>query len=83
LVRSGPGLILSYCPGIRLETLRKTTKTLNQGRDFKPGPPEYETGVLTTLPTRSVVTPSTKTFYPRIVSVPDVGRDVNVPAMMV
>jgi hypothetical protein len=30
LVGSGLGLLLRYYPGIRLEGLRKTTKTLNQ-----------------------------------------------------
>jgi hypothetical protein len=35
--------------GICLEGMRKTTKKLNQlpGRDLKPGPPEYEAGLLT------------------------------------
>jgi hypothetical protein len=47
-------------PYIRLEGLRKTTKTLCQGsrspgRDFKPGSPENEAGVLTTRRRRSVV----------------------------
>jgi hypothetical protein len=34
-----------YYPGIHLEGLGKTAKTLNQdsrGRNLKPGPPEYE-----------------------------------------
>jgi len=49
LVGSGRGLILRYYPGIRLEGLRKTTKTSiriagRRGRDLNPGPPEYETG---------------------------------------
>jgi len=49
--RSWP--ILRYYPGIRLEGLRKTTKTSiriagRRGRDSNPGPPEYEAGVLTT-----------------------------------
>jgi hypothetical protein len=40
-------VILRYCPSIRLEGLRKTTKTLSYssrflGRDLKPAPPEYE-----------------------------------------
>jgi hypothetical protein len=60
LVGSDRSLILRYYPGIRLEGLRKTTKILNQdslspGRDLNPGPPEYEAGVLTTRPWRSVV----------------------------
>jgi hypothetical protein len=43
-------LILRYSPGIRLEELRKTTKTLSQvslssDRDLKSGPTEYEAGV--------------------------------------
>jgi hypothetical protein len=57
--RSGRGLILSHYPGIRLEGLGKITKNLNQdsrspGRDLNPGPPEYESGVLTTRWRRSV-----------------------------
>jgi hypothetical protein len=48
-----------YYLGICLEGLRKTTKNLSQvsrspGRDLNPGPPEYEAGVLTTRPRRSV-----------------------------
>jgi hypothetical protein len=44
---NGRGLILKYYLGIYLEGLRKTAKNLSQvsrspGRDFKPGPPEYE-----------------------------------------
>jgi hypothetical protein len=50
---------LRYYPVICLEGLRKTTKNLSQdrrslGRDLNPGPPEYEAGVLTTRPRRSV-----------------------------
>jgi hypothetical protein len=50
---SGRGPVLRYYPGICLEGLRKTTKNLSQnnqfpGRDFNPGPPEYEIRVLTT-----------------------------------
>jgi hypothetical protein len=52
--RSWPSLW--YYPGIPLEGLKKTTEVLYQdslspGRDFNPGPPEYE-GVLTTRPRR-------------------------------
>jgi hypothetical protein len=52
---SGSGLILRCYPGIRLEGLRKTTKTSiriagRQGRESSPGPPEQEAGVLTTIP---------------------------------
>jgi hypothetical protein len=48
-----------YFPGICLEGVRKTTKYLSQdnrslGRDLNLGPPEYEAGVLTTQPLRSV-----------------------------
>jgi hypothetical protein len=48
---SSRGLILRTYPGIHLEGLRKTTKTLSQnsrpqGRDLNSGPPENE-GVLT------------------------------------
>jgi hypothetical protein len=51
--------ILKYYPGIRLEGLRKTTKTLNldgrsAGRDLNPRSPEYKAGVLTTRPRHSV-----------------------------
>jgi hypothetical protein len=57
---SGRGLILRYYPGIRLEGLRKTTKSFGQdsrfpSRDLSPGPPEYEARVLTIWPQRSVV----------------------------
>jgi hypothetical protein len=53
------GLILRYYPRILLEVLRKTTKPLSQesrfpDQELKPGPPEYETGVLTTRQRRSV-----------------------------
>jgi hypothetical protein len=49
---SGSDQILRYYPGIILEALRKTTKTLSHDSsslslDLNPGPPEYETGVLT------------------------------------
>jgi hypothetical protein len=59
-VASGRGPTLKHHPGIRLEGLRKTTKNLNQdsrssGRELKPGPPEYDAGVLTTWSWRSVV----------------------------
>jgi hypothetical protein len=48
-----------YYPGIYLDGLRKTTKDLSQdsrspGRDFKPGPAEYEVGVLIIRLHRSV-----------------------------
>jgi hypothetical protein len=51
---------LRHHPGICLEGLRKTKKNLSQdkgspGRDFNPGPPEYEAGVLSTQSLRSVV----------------------------
>jgi hypothetical protein len=57
--RKGSWLNSKDYPGIRLEGLRKTTKTLNQytqspGRESNPKPPEYEIGVLTTRPRRSV-----------------------------
>jgi hypothetical protein len=49
-----PPNLRSY-PGICLEGLRKTTKTLiqdsrSQGRDLNPVPPEYEAGLLTIRP---------------------------------
>jgi len=45
------GLILTYYPGIRLEGLRGTTKTLSQdsrslGPDLNPGPPKQEVGAI-------------------------------------
>jgi hypothetical protein len=45
-------VLLRYHPVIPLERLRKTTENLSQesrspGRDFNPGLPEYQTGVLT------------------------------------
>jgi hypothetical protein len=57
---SGRGLILRYCPWIRLEGLKKTTKPLRQdsripNRDLNLGPPEYEAGVLLIRPRRSVL----------------------------
>jgi hypothetical protein len=62
LVGTGRDLILRYYPGIHLEGLKKSKKNLNQdsrspgGREENPGPPEYEVGVLTTRPRRSVET---------------------------
>jgi hypothetical protein len=54
--RSWPNL--RYYPGIYLEELRKTTKACQNGRsprrDFYLGPPEYEAGVITNRPRRSV-----------------------------
>jgi hypothetical protein len=49
--RSWPNL--RFYPRICLEGLRKATKNLSQdnwspGEDLKPGPPEYEAGMLTT-----------------------------------
>jgi hypothetical protein len=51
---------VEYYPIIHLEILRKGTKNLSQDRwspvrDLNPGPPEYEAGVLTTQPLRSVI----------------------------
>jgi hypothetical protein len=60
---SGRGLILRYYPGIRLVGLRKTTTkepiriASRRGRELNPGPPQYEVGVLTTQPRRSVMVP--------------------------
>jgi hypothetical protein len=55
-VRSGRGLILRYYPGIRLEGLKKNTNSIRMTgrRVLNPGPPEYEAGVVTTRPRRSV-----------------------------
>jgi hypothetical protein len=48
-----------YCPGIRLEELSKTTKNLSQdsrspGQHLKTRTQEYEAGMLTTRPRRSI-----------------------------
>jgi len=56
----GRDLIERYYPGIRLEGLRRTTKTLNQdsrcsGLDLNPEPLENESGVLTRIIRRCVV----------------------------
>jgi hypothetical protein len=55
----GRGLILRYYPGICLEGLRKQRKTCqdrrSSGPDLNLEHPEYEAGVLTTRPRRSVV----------------------------
>jgi hypothetical protein len=60
VVGSGRGLIIRYYPGVCLEGLKKTTKSLSQdsrslGRDLKPGPPEYEAQMLNTRPRSSVL----------------------------
>jgi hypothetical protein len=52
-------LNFTVLPSIPLEGLRNTTKILSQdnrspGRDLSPGNPEYEAGVLTIRPRRSV-----------------------------
>jgi hypothetical protein len=57
---SGCGLILRYYPGISLEVLRKTTKSLSHdswspGQDLNPRSPEYEAEVLITRLRRSVL----------------------------
>jgi hypothetical protein len=57
--RSGLRLLLRYYLSICREKLRKPTENLTQdswspGRDSKPEPPDYETGVLTNRPLRSV-----------------------------
>jgi hypothetical protein len=57
---SSRGRILNFYPGICLEGLRNTTGKLNHdswftGRDLKPGPPKYESGMLTSRTRRSVV----------------------------
>jgi len=59
LEESGHSLTSRLYPGMRLEVLSKSTKDSSQdnrcpGRYFNPGPSEYETGVLTTRPRRSV-----------------------------
>jgi hypothetical protein len=61
--RSWPNL--RYYPGIFLEEQRNTTNILSQDRrsldrDFNPGPPEYDAGVLTTRLRRSVLSLVTK-----------------------
>jgi hypothetical protein len=57
---SGSCVILRLFPGIRLEGLRKTTKYPNKDsrfpvRELNPEPPEYEAGVSSTRPRRSVI----------------------------
>jgi hypothetical protein len=57
---SGRGLIFRYYSGSHLEGLRKTKINLDQdsrspGRNLNLGPPEYEAGILTTRPRRSVM----------------------------
>jgi hypothetical protein len=55
--RNNRSLISRYYLGILLERLRKNMKTSGCTvfvRDLTPGPPEYEAGVLTTQPRRSV-----------------------------
>jgi hypothetical protein len=51
---------LRHYPGISLYRMRKTTKTSQYtqcpGRDLNPGSPEYEAGMLTTLPRILVAT---------------------------
>jgi hypothetical protein len=59
LERGTRGPILRHCPAIRLEGLWKITKSLSRdsrspGRDLNLQPREYEAGVLTTRPRRSV-----------------------------
>jgi hypothetical protein len=55
---SSLGLILRYCPDIHLEGLKKPQNLCQDsrslGRDLKPGPPEYEAGVLSIRPRRLV-----------------------------
>jgi hypothetical protein len=51
---------LRHYPSIRLEGLRKITKDMSQDgrsqdRYLKPGPPEYEVGMLTSRPRPSVL----------------------------
>jgi hypothetical protein len=55
----GRGLSFKLLSSIRLEERKENTKILSQdnrspGRDLNPVPPEYEAGVLTTRPRRSV-----------------------------
>jgi hypothetical protein len=55
---SDRGLILTCYPGNHLKEMGKTTKACQNirspGRNLNMGPPKYETGVITTLPRRSV-----------------------------
>jgi hypothetical protein len=51
------GIILGSAPGLSGRTWEKPRKSKNiwpPGRNLNPGPPEYETRVLTTLPQRSL-----------------------------
>jgi hypothetical protein len=64
------GLILRKYFSIRLEVLRKITKNLSQDSRFpclylNPGLPEYEAGVLTTRPRRSVPAMFAGLMYPQ------------------
>jgi hypothetical protein len=57
---SSCGLMLKYYPRIFPQGPRKTTENLGHdsrspGREWNPGPPEYEAGMLATRPRRSVV----------------------------
>jgi hypothetical protein len=68
--RSWPSL--RYYPSIFLQELRKTTKILSQdswslGRDLNPGLPEYEAGVLTTQPKRSINLDLKTSYYDNVV----------------
>jgi hypothetical protein len=65
--------LMRYYPRIYLEGLRDwldATKDLSQdnrspGRDLSPGPPEYETGVFTIQPRRSVLSFKLFSVYTR------------------
>jgi hypothetical protein len=63
------GYILRYYPSIHVEGLRKSTKDLSHdrrssGRNLNPGPPEYETGVLTS---RTVLSVQYKVLFEKLI----------------
>jgi hypothetical protein len=59
--RKRSGTNYRYYPGIWVEGLRKTSAR-SPGRDLKPGPPEYEVGVLPTRPRCPVRRSRTENF---------------------
>jgi hypothetical protein len=72
-----------YYPRIFLDKLRKSTKNLSQdnrspGPDVKLGSPEYEAGVLTTLPRLSGSLPLVRTILPSnwLYTSPEEERDL-------
>jgi hypothetical protein len=80
---SGGGLISTYYPSICMDGLRKATKTLSQDsrspdRDFNPGLPEYDAGVLTTRPWHPVCIEWEMTAELRIIELEGMGKEAVV-----